>query len=112
LFFGISARRGPAHLGLGIANETACDVFGVAHVDLRPRRARRAEGKTCELQTRGRLVGALPDQIERDFAHRRVFFLLQNLKAVDDRADRADDVVAQAAGNKGCEVEAIQFDGR
>ena len=68
-------------------------------------RAGRAEGEPAELQPRRGGRGALPDQVHGDLAHVRVVFAVEHFEAVDDRADRADDVVAHARAQKRGEIE-------
>jgi hypothetical protein len=53
----------------------------------------------------GRHARALAHEIERDLAHLAVLVLVEHLEAVDDGADRADQVVADAAGDERREVE-------
>ena len=67
---------------------------GVAEIDLRAGRSGRAERQPAELQPRRGGLGALADQIEREIAIFRLRIVVEDLEPIDDRADRADEIVA------------------
>src|SRR5690606_11648931 len=69
------------------------------------RRTRRAEGDAGELQPRRRLVRAFLDEVERALFHRLVLLVLENLEAVDDGADRTDDIVTDARTQERRKIE-------
>ena len=71
-------------------------LLGVAEVDLGAGGAGGAEGDAAELQLGGGGVGALLDQVERKGLGLLVVFFFQHFQAVDDGADRADQIVADA----------------
>ena len=98
--------RGGFHASVGAfaGDDAARHRLGVAGVDRRPQRARGAEGEPAELQPRRGGGGALLDQIGRHRTHLGVFFVLQHLEAVDDRADRRDHVVANPRAQQRGEV--------
>src|SRR5262249_40560925 len=88
------ARQIPDQLDLLVFDEAACDLLGVARVDLRDGRAGGAEGDAAELQARGRGTSALLDQVERAGLGLLILRFLQDLETVDDRAGRTDQVMA------------------
>ena len=73
---------------------TARHGLRIAEVDLRAGRSRRPERQAAELQSRRSGLGALADQIERKFAIFRLGIVVENLKPIDDGADRTDEIVA------------------
>jgi hypothetical protein len=78
---------------------------------LRAGRAGGAEGDAAELQLGGSRAGALSDEVERKVLGFGVLALLQHFQAVDDRAHRADQVVADARAEKRGKIERLQGDG-
>jgi hypothetical protein len=60
------------------------------------------------LQAGRGVPGALFYQIERKAAHLVVLFFLENLEAVDDRADWTDHVMADARAEQSGQVESIE----
>ena len=65
----------------------------------------------AELQPgRGRL-GALLDQVDRELLGLLVLAVLHHLEAVHDRADRADQVVADPRAQQRREIEGFESDG-
>src|SRR5262249_28225900 len=107
-----AARQIPDELGLLSFDETQRHRLRVTEFDLGGKRARRAEGKTAELQPRrGRLRAPL-DEVEGESLGLRVAaFLLQHLEPVDDRPGGADQVMANARAQEGREIERIKCDG-
>ena len=67
----------------------------------------RAECQPTELQPGRRRPGALADQIEREIAILRLRIVVEHLKPIDDRADRADEIVADARTQQRCKLEGI-----
>ncbi len=66
-----------------------------------------AEGQTGELQAGGGLFGRGGHELERIGAHGGVALVLQHFEAVDDGADRADQIVADAADQERGEFDII-----
>ncbi len=88
------ARQIPRDLGLGVLEVTARHGLRVAEIDLRARRSGRPERQAAELQPRRSGLGALADQIERKFAIFRLRVVVEDLKPIDDGADRTDEIMA------------------
>ncbi len=86
-------RNLPIEAGAVGADKSARSGLGVAGVDRCGQRARGAKGEAAELNPRRGGHGALPDQIHGDSAHLGVVIAIEYFEAVDDRADRADDVM-------------------
>ena len=109
-FFGSSTRgRFQASLVLSSSRKPRAIFSASPEIDLRAGGAGRAESDAAELQLGGRRAGALLDQVERKGLGRLVLFLLQHFEAVDDRADRADQVMTDARAQQRGKVE--RFDG-
>jgi hypothetical protein len=100
----------PGQIHLVVVDEAPRDVLGIAEIDRRPRRSRRAEGDAGELQARRRRLGALLDELEREGLHRRVVLILQDLEAVDDGADGIDHVVAHTRAQEGRKIEGVEVE--
>ena len=94
-------------MDLAVLDMAPRHVLRVAEVDLRAGRAGRAECEAAELQPRRRGLGALADQIEREFAIFRLGIVVEHLKPVDDGADRADEIVANPRAQQRREFEGI-----
>ena len=110
-FLASSARgRFQASLVLSSSRNPRADGLGVAEVDLGAGGAGRAEGDAAELQLGGGGAGALLDQIEGESLGLLVLFFRQHFQPVDDGADRADQVMANARAQQGGKIE--RFDGR
>ena len=110
-FFAISAaRRRPGEFRLLAIHPAARDLLGVAEIDLGAGRTGSAEGQAGELQLGRGLARALADEIEGKRLHLLVILLVENFEAVIDRADRRDDVVADAAAEQRREVQGFEFD--
>ena len=58
------------------------------------------------------VAGALLDEVERECLGLLVLVLLEHLEAVDDRADRADQVVADARAQERREIEGFEGERR
>src|SRR5208282_6518650 len=80
-------------------------LFGVARVDRRAERACGAEGETAELEARRGRSRALLDELHGHGSHLLVLLAVEHFKAVDDRPNRADHVVAYARAQERGEVE-------
>ena len=98
----------PFELRLVVDQETAGDLFGVARVDRCAGRTRGAKGQSAKLQPRRSGPRALFDEVERKAAHFGVLLVLQHFKSVDDRADRADDVVTNPRAQQRRKIERIE----
>ena len=99
------ARQIPGQRRLAVLDQATRRFFGVAEIDLRAGRAGRAERQPAELQLSRSLVCALLDQLEREGLGLLILVLLHNLDAVDDRTNRADQVMAHARTHQRRKVE-------
>ena len=73
--------------------------------------AGRAERETAELQPRRCRRGALLDQLEGEGLGLLVLVVLHHLEPVDDRADRADQVMADPRAQQRREIEGFEDNG-
>ena len=64
-----------------------------------------AKGETAELQLGRGGFGAFLDQVHGEGAHVRILLVFHHFEAVDDRADRADDIMAHARAQEGGKIE-------
>ena len=111
-FFGTNSRgRFQTIVDFVVLDETARRFFGIAQLDLRPGRTGRAERQPAELQLGGSLSRAFLDQIEREGLGLFVLVLFQDFQAVDDGADRTDQVVANARAQQRRKIEGSDADG-
>src|SRR3954468_8594950 len=101
------ARQVPRDRGLAVLDMPARHGLRVAEVNLRARRSRRPERQAAELQSCGRGLGALADQIERKFAVLRLWIIVEDLKPIDDGADRTDQIVANPRTQERRKLEGI-----
>ena len=76
------ARRVPLKLGAVVHEEIARHILGVARVDGGASRACGAKSQATILQARRGSIRALPDELEGEIAHFRIFFVLKDLKPV------------------------------
>ena len=107
-FFGNSSpRQIPGDRGLAVLEVTARHGLGVAEIDLCARRARRAERQAAELQPCRGGLGALADQIEREFAIFGLRIVVEHLKPIDDGAHRTDEIVANPRAQQRREFEGV-----
>ena len=107
-FFGSSSRgKFQAMRDLAVLDMAARHVLRVAEIDLRARRSGRAERQAAELQPRRGGLGALANQIEREFAVFGLRIVVEHLKPIDDRADRADEIVADPRTQQRRQLEGI-----
>ena len=87
----------PAELGAAVAPEHSFDrALGLTRVDHLAEAARRAEGQAEELQLARRGARAFVQKVEAARAHVGIMFVGEQLEPVVERADRAQQVVAQA----------------
>ena len=87
-------RQIPCQLGLAVLQMAARHLLRIAKVDLRPGRTCRAIGDTTELQPRRSAHRTLADQVEGELLVFGLVTRIHHLQAVDDGADRIDEVVA------------------
>ena len=98
----------PHQGGALVVEQAPGDQFRVTGVDQGAGRTGGAEGEAAELQAGRGAARAFLDEVEREAAHVLVLLVLQNFEAVDDRADGADHVMADARAQKGGEIERIE----
>ena len=89
------------------AKQAPRDLFRIAGVDRSPGRTRRSESQAAKLQTRRSLLGAFLDEIEGKAAHFRVILFFEDLKTIDDRANRADHIMADAGTKQRGKVKRV-----
>ena len=87
------ARQIPGDGDLAVFDVATRHGLGIAEIDLRSRRSCRAERQAAELQPCGGGLGALADQIEREIAIFGLGIVVEDLKPIDDRANRADEIM-------------------
>ena len=108
LFFGSNSRgKFQVIVVLPSSMMAARHVLRVAEIDLRAGRTRRAKRQAAELQPRRGGLGALADQIEREFAIFRLGIVVEHLKPIDDGANRTDEIVADPRTQQRREFEGV-----
>src|SRR5271170_7703268 len=107
--YGVSRRqpagRGPLQTRPIAGENLPRHLLGVAGVDGRAERACGAEGETAELEARRGRNRALLDELHGHGPHLFVLLAVEHFKAIDDRPDRADHVVAYPRAQERGEVE-------
>ena len=106
------ARQIPRDLGLVVLEMPRAMACRVADVDLRAGRAGSPKRQPAELQSRRRGLGALADQVEREFAVVGLRIVVEHLEPVDDGADRTDEIVAHPRAQQCGEFEDVGRRGR
>jgi len=82
--------------------------LGIAEIDLGAGGAGGTEGEAAELQPRRGRLGALADQVQREFAILRLFGIVKDLEPIDDGADRADEIVTYPLAEQRGEFEHVR----
>ena len=90
------ARQIPGDGDLAVFDMTPRHILRVAEIDLRAGRSRRAERQAAELQSRRSGLGALANQVEREFAVFGFWIIVENLKPIDDGPHRTDEIMADS----------------
>ena len=102
------ARGVPDDLRAVVGDQVARHRLRVARVDRRAGGARGPEGEAAELQPGGGRLGALLDKLGGEGAHFGVLLVFEHFEPVDDRANRADHVVADARAEKRGQIESVE----
>ncbi|HRD74833.1 MAG TPA: hypothetical protein PK264_02670, partial [Hyphomicrobiaceae bacterium] len=85
---------------LGAPDIAARDLLGGAEINHGAGGARRAEGKTQELESCRGLLCRVADDVERKCLRLGIVVVRQDLETVADGADRSDHIMADLAGNQ------------
>ena len=86
-------RQIPADGDLAVLDMAARHGLGVAEIDLRAGRAGRAKRQPAELQPGRGGLGALANQIEREFTIFGLRIVVEDLQPIDDGANRTDEIM-------------------
>jgi len=105
------ARQIPDQGGLAVLKEPARSLFRIAQLDLGTGRTGGTKGHPTKLQLGRCLRRALADEIKRKSLGLLVSAFVEDFDAVDDRAHRTDQVMADARAQKGRKIEGSNRDG-
>jgi hypothetical protein len=103
------ARQIPGQLGLLVLEETPGNRLGVPGVDLCASRAGGAEGNPAKLQLGRSGPRAFLDEFKCEILGLLILVFRQHLEAVDDRADRADQIVADARAKQRGKIKGFKI---
>lgn len=108
VFWHEEAWRAPSELRPLIGKKATRNFLRVPRIDRSSSRASGAECEPAELEARGGLFGGFFDEVNGKTTHFLAGLFLENFKAVNDRSNGADDVMADPRTEEGGEIEGIE----
>ncbi|MEJ0042116.1 MAG: hypothetical protein WDM81_07800 [Rhizomicrobium sp.] len=97
----------PIELDLAALQQAGDQPSDLADIEFRAGRPGGAESNAHELEPGQCLQRARRDDLQRVGAHRRVALVLHHFEAVDDRTERADQVMADPADQESGEFDVV-----